>query len=307
MTEKQMPKVSIVTPIFNGIDHTREYLQTMAAAAYPNFEIIIVDDGSTDDSSSIIARDFPDVRLLKGDGNLWWSGGTNLGIRDALERGTDFILTMNNDVKVAADFIDALVSSARDNPGAIIGGKIYFMDDPDRIWSAGGRLSWLTGKTLVQVGHGEKDREEFCRRERMDFLTGMNVLIPIEVFDMIGFYDELHFPQYHADSEFTLRAGKAGIPIVFEPSAKIWNRVDSTFMQRYLKNRTLTLAAVTELLTSIRSPMRLSCYWLLHKRYCNALLLPWSFSLRMARVAVFLLKIKLAMVRGGQALEKIGV
>lgn len=304
---KQYPKVSIIIPIFNGKEYTLAFLESLYGCDYPNYEVIIVDDGSTDGSALMITESFPAVRILHGDGNLWWSGGTNLGIHDALARGTDFILTINNDVKVAPDFLSALVDAAMENVGAIIGGKIYFMDAPQRIWSAGGRLSWITGKTLVQIGHGEVDRAEFCRREQMDFLTGMNVLIPDEVFARIGFYDELHFPQYHADSEFTLRARKAGIPIFFEPSAKVWNRVESTFMQRFLKNRALSLAAVRELLTSIRSPMKLSCYWLLHKRYCNPLLLPWAFSLRIARVAVFLLKIKLSMMRGGKALEEIGV
>jgi GT2 family glycosyltransferase len=304
---KQYPRVTIVTPVFNGIEHTRVYLESLSGCNYPNYEVVIVDDGSSDGSAAMIAARYPQVRILHGDGNLWWSGGTNRGIQDALARGTDFILTMNNDVTVAPDFLSALVDAAAENPGAIVGGKIYFMDEPQRIWSAGGRLSWITGKTLIQIGHGEVDRTEFCRRERMDFLTGMNVLIPAGVFARIGFYDEIHFPQYHADSEFTLRARKSGIPIIFEPSAKVWNQVESTFMQRFLKSRTLNLTAVRELLTSIRSPMRLSCYWLLHKRYCNPLLLPWAFSLRMARVAVFLLKIKLAMLRGGKSLEEIGV
>lgn len=302
-----MTKVSIITPVFNGIDHTVEYLRSLAGVTYPNFEVIIVDDGSTDGSAEVIAEQFPHVRILHGDGNLWWAGGTNLGIRDALLRGTDFILTMNNDVKVAPDLLDNLLKCAEDHPGAIVGGKIYFMDDPERVWSAGGRLSWITGKTLVQVGHGEKDRDTFCHREPMDFLTGMNVLIPAGVFSRIGFYDDIHFPQYHADSEFTLRARKAGILIIFEPLAKIWNRVDSTFMQRFLKGRAMDFSTVKELLTSIRSPMRIYCYWILHKRYCNLLLLPWSFSIRLARVIVFLLKIKLAMVRGSRSLGDIGV
>lgn len=303
----QSPKVSIVTPVFNGIEHTLAYLRSLSACRYPNYEVIIVDDGSTDGSADLIAEHFPAVRILKGDGTLWWSGGTNMGIRDAIFRGSDFILTMNNDVQVAPDFLDALVSAARENPGAIIGGKIYFMNDPERIWSAGGRLDWLSGKTLVQVGHGSLDSNEYCRRSPMDFLTGMNVLIPVTVFGLIGFYDDVHFPQYHADSEFTLRARKAGIPILFEPGAKIWNRVESTFMQRFLQGRRFDLAAIRELLTSFRSPMRLSCYWLLHRRFCPLMLIPWAFSLRLLRVAVFLVKIHRAVSAGGDALAKIGV
>jgi hypothetical protein len=301
------PKVSIVTPIYNGIEHTVEYLDSLAGLTYPNVETIIVDDGSTDGSSEVIAREFPNVRLLQGDGNLWWSGATNLGVQDAIDRGTDFILTMNNDVRIDPVCLDALVTCARDNAGAIIGGKIYFLDEPERIWSAGGRLDWWSGKTLVQVGHGQLDRDEFCHRKRMDFLTGMNVLIPAAVFGRIGFYDQIHFPQYHADSEFTLRARKAGIPIVFEPSAKVWNRVESTFMQRFLKNRTFDFGSIRELLSSFRSPMRLSCYWRLHWRFCPLPLIPWAFTLRLLRVALFLVKIRRATSIGGKALEKIGV
>jgi len=181
------------------------------------------------------------------------------------------------------------------------------MDDPERIWSAGGMVNWWTGKTLVQIGHGQLDSDEFMHRSRMDFLTGMNVLIPAAVFAEIGYYDEVNFPQYHADSEFTLRARKAGIPILFEPSAKVWNRVESTYMQRFLKNRVFNLNAVRELLTSSRSPMRLSCYWLLHWRYCPFLLIPWAFFLRLLRVVLFLVKIRRAAASGGQALDKIGV
>lgn len=304
---KHHPRVSIVTPIFNGIEHTLAYLDSLFGCSYPNFEVVIVDDGSTDDSGGIIAAKFPEVRLLQGDGNLWWSGGTNMGIRDALARGTDFILTMNNDVKVAPDFLDRLVRCALEHPGAIIGGKIYFMGDTERIWSAGGKLNWLTGKTLIQVGHGELDSAQFCRPERMDFLTGMNVLIPAAVFARVGFYDETNFPQYHGDTEFTLRARQAAIPIWFEPEARVWNRVESTYMQRFILARNFGRKEIWELLTSIRSPMNLRCYWLLHWRYCPKALIPWAFSLRLARVIFFLVKIRIAIWRGGAALEKIGV
>lgn len=301
------PRVSIVTPIHNGIEDTVEYLRSLAGVTYPNFEIVIVDDGSTDGSSEIIARDFPRVRLLPGDGTLWWAGGTNAGVRDALERGADFILTMNNDVRVAPDFLDKLVQCASENPGAIVGGKIYFMDDPRRIWSAGGVLSWANGKTFSQLGHGQMDSADFSRRREVDFLTGMCVLIPAGVFARIGLYDAVNFPQYHADSEFTLRARKAAIPVLFEAGAKVWNRVESTFMQRFVRGGRFGLREVWELLSSFRSPMKVKGYWLLHCWYCPKWLIPLAFGLRMARIALFLLKIKRAVHKGGKALEGIGV
>lgn len=302
-----MPKISIVTPIYNGIAHTLEYLESLTKIVYPNYEIIIVDDGSTDGSSETIARAFPQVRLLKGDGNLWWSGATNLGIADALSRGTDFILTMNNDVQAASDCLDALCGCACDNAGAIVGGKIYFMDEPNRIWSAGGELSWWNGKTLVLLGHGCADSPGFSQRRKVDFFTGMCVLIPASVFMRIGYYDAIDFPQYHADTEFTLRAKAAGIPLIFEPTARIWNRVESTFMQRFLKHGSLTCHDIKELLTSFRSPMNIKEYWLLHRRFCPLMLLPIAFGLRMLRMAFFLGKIRWALRKGGSAVEKIGI
>ncbi|MBK5273824.1 MAG: glycosyltransferase family 2 protein [Desulfuromonadales bacterium] len=306
-TDKQVPKVAIVTPIHDGIEDTLEYLRSLAGVTYPNFEVTIVDDGSTDGSRDTISRDFPHVRILRGDGNLWWSGGTNLGIRDALERGAEFVLTMNNDIQVAPDVIDALVMCATNNLGAIVGGKIYFMKDPERVWSAGGELSWGSGRTLVMLGHDKPDAAEFSVRRHVDFFTGMCVLIPAQVFSRIGLYDAVNFPQYHADSEFTLRARKAGIPILFEPSAKVWNRVESTFMQRFVMQGALTLKDIGELLTSFRSPMNVKEYWLLHKRYCPSMLIPIAFMLRMARTVLFLLKIKWSILKGGKDLERIGV
>jgi GT2 family glycosyltransferase len=300
------PRVSIVTPIFNGIADTVAYLASLEAVHYPNFEVIIVDDGSSDGSSQIIADAFPAVRVLRGDGNLWWSGSTNFGIEDALSRGTDFVLTMNNDVKVAPDFLDALVVCAQENPDAIVGGKIYFMAEPDRIWSAGGVLRWASGKTFGMRGHGERDSEAYRHRREVDFFTGMCVLIPAPVFSRIGHFDAAHFPQYHGDSEFTLRARKAGIRLVFEPQAKVWNRVESTFMQRFAQQPCFGPGQAWELLNSFRSPMNLRQYWALHRDYCPPALIPLAFGLRLVRVALFLMKVKWAHLKGGKTLDRIG-
>src|SRR5690242_6946342 len=117
----QRPHVSVVVPVFNRLEHTREFLRCFEKVTYPNREVIIVDDGSTDGTADAIARQWPSVRLLREEGNLWWSESTNRGVRDALERGADYILTINDDVTFDADFLDRLVAYAETHPRTLVG------------------------------------------------------------------------------------------------------------------------------------------------------------------------------------------
>jgi GT2 family glycosyltransferase len=90
--------IYIVIPVFNRINFTRECLISLRGQTYTDYKTLVVDDGSTDDTEEIIKREFPEVKVLKGDGNLWWTGATNMGIEYALKIGheNDFILTLNS-------------------------------------------------------------------------------------------------------------------------------------------------------------------------------------------------------------------
>lgn len=216
------PKVALVTPIFNGIDDTIEYLRSLSKITYQNYEVIIVDDGSTDGSSKIISEQFPHVRLLKGDGNLWWTGGTNLGVRDALGRGADFILTINNDNEVSPDFLASLVETALENEGCIIKSVVYDYENRNTIRSFGGDIRWW-------VGHIDEillDIDLEAKTVEVPLGNGNSTLVPAKVFHEVGFYDEINCPQYHADSEFLLRARSHGFRVLVDNGSIIFNKVD---------------------------------------------------------------------------------
>ncbi|MGC1275430.1 MAG: glycosyltransferase family 2 protein [Planctomycetaceae bacterium] len=220
------PQVAVVVPVHNKIQLTARFLESFREIDYPNYRVVITDDGSTDGTAQVLADRFPEVVVLAGDGNLWWSGGTNRGVEYALREKFDYVLTINNDVQVAADFLTRLVETAEAHPRSVIGSLICQMDEPEKVWAAGGYMDW-EHDVLFQLHHWGESRESVIAAQSdpkpVDILTGCGTLIPAACFREVGTYDARWFPQYHADSEFVLRAGKAGYQALVALHAIIWN------------------------------------------------------------------------------------
>src|SRR4051794_654183 len=109
MAEKS-PIIYIVIPVHNRLDATRKCLASLHNQTYTGFRIVLVDDGSTDGTSEFVRESYPDVMVLSGDGNLWWTGAINLGIRYALAQASEnyAVLVINNDVEVYSDYLETL-------------------------------------------------------------------------------------------------------------------------------------------------------------------------------------------------------
>lgn len=235
------PRVAVVIPVHNKIELTARFLESFRAVEYPNYTIVITDDGSTDGTPTVLASRFPEVVVLSGDGNLWWSGGTNRGVEYALSHGYDYVLTINNDVSVAPDLLTRLVEKAESFPRSIVGSLICQMEQPEKVWAAGGYMNWPQD-ILFQLHHWGEDRSTVLATQpnpkEVDILTGCGTLIPAACFHEVGGYDVRWFPQYHADSEFVLRARKAGYKALVALDAVLWNDcansslVDSMFSKR---------------------------------------------------------------------------
>ena len=91
MTIEDQPLVALVIPVHNSKDDTREFLESLKQLSYPNYKTIIIDDGSIDGTEEMIRQEYPEVVLLKGDGNLWSSNATNMGMEKAIEIGAKYI------------------------------------------------------------------------------------------------------------------------------------------------------------------------------------------------------------------------
>ena len=88
--------IIVLIPIHNRIDFTRSCLTSLKNQKFKDFQIIIVDDGSTDGSSEMLRDEFPEVKVINGDGNWWWTKSINVGIRDSIDLNPDYYLLLNN-------------------------------------------------------------------------------------------------------------------------------------------------------------------------------------------------------------------
>jgi GT2 family glycosyltransferase len=223
-----LPLVIAVVPAFNRCDKTLRFLRLFADINYPNKGVVICDDGSTDNTYHNIRLNFPDVDVLRGNGDLWWSGGTNLAIRRALDRGAEYILTINDDTVMHPDFLTEMVRVARQNPRYIVGCRIHREDFPDRLWSIG-TTPIFKGYEIFGLNFWDKRWDDIKANLPDPYpvvtMAGNGVLIPRRVFEEVGFYDQEFMPQYHADSDLILRARKKGYQPVISLNSVLYNHI----------------------------------------------------------------------------------
>ena len=135
------PRIGVVVLNWNGLDHLRELLPSLYASQYPDFFVVVVDNGSRDASVEWMRREYPDTELLALGENRRFSGGNNAGAARALELGAEVLLLLNNDTTVAPDFLQWLGRSFQEDAElGVAGSRICYYDRLERIWYGGGKI-----------------------------------------------------------------------------------------------------------------------------------------------------------------------
>jgi GT2 family glycosyltransferase len=210
-------KVTVVLLIWNEWHHTLACLSSLQQLDYPTFDVVVIDNGSTDDSAVRIRETFPWVKLIENGKNLGFSGGCNVGIKYAQQQGSDFIWLLNNDTTVDPGALRAMVKKAQSDPriGAV-GSLIYFMDEPTRLqcWG-GGYVSFWLGRS----GHFLKEVED----DKVEFITGCSLLLSRAAINEVGPLDEGFF-MYWEDADICFRLRRAGWLLVVAVNSKLWHK-----------------------------------------------------------------------------------
>ena len=237
-----MPNVGIVISNYNGWQDTVQCLESLQKQTYRDFEIILLDDASTNDSVQQLQKHLTENTVfLPQEANSGFAAVNNVGMRRALADGCDWVLLLNNDTVVAPDFLETLL---RQTPqGAVSCPKMLFLNPPDEIWFAGGTLDRKTGKVVHLGGHA-KDGPDFSRKKQVGFITFCCVLLPRKVIETVGYLDESLF-MYCEDVDYCIRLTDAGVPMWYLPDAVLHHKAGGTaggmLSVYYITRNTLTL------------------------------------------------------------------
>jgi hypothetical protein len=197
-------------------------LESLRRSVYPNQRILVLDNASRDGSVQAIREAYPEVEIISLEANLGYAGNNNVGIREAVAHGADWILVLNEDTLLAEDCLAELVSFGEANPRAgVLGPLVYHFDEPGVIQSAGGSLSrsWDS----IHIGQNEPDRGQYAQPRPVDWVSGCAILVRRGVIDQVGMLDERFF-YYWEETEWCLRARRAGWQVWHVPQAKLWHK-----------------------------------------------------------------------------------
>ncbi len=220
-------KASLIILSWNGRPYLAACLDAVLAQEYPDFEVIVVDNASTDGSAEWVAEHYPQVRLIRNARNLGFAAGNNVGLAAATG---DVLALLNQDTEVQPGWLAALAEALRTCAGAgVVGAKILDMDGRV-LQHAGGHirrplaLGWHNG-------YGESDDGQWDTPREVEFVTGASLAMRREVYEKIGGLDESFFPGYFEDVDFCYRAREAGYAVWYAPQARVLHH-ESASMRR---------------------------------------------------------------------------
>ena len=209
--------VYILVLNWNNWRDTNECLASLQNLTYDDWRVLVLDNGSTDDSVRRIRQRFPETEVTELAGNLGFAKGNNAGIRAALDRGAGYVWLLNNDTKVDAQALSAMVDVAEsDLEIGAVGSTIYSMAEPARLQAwGGGRINFWLGRSTHFVNAVQDDK--------IHFLTGASLLLRREAVESLGLLDDGFF-MYWEDADYCFRLRRSGRRLAVAAKSKIWHR-----------------------------------------------------------------------------------
>jgi GT2 family glycosyltransferase len=206
-------KASVIVLVWNGMGYVKPCLDSVLAQGLTDFEVIVVDNGSSDGSADFVAESYPQVRLIRNKRNLGFAAGNNIGLEAATG---EVLVLLNQDTEVHEGWLEALISTFDDASIGIAGCKLLYPDGT--IQHAGGVLLGPRGET-GHVGRHEEDAGRFEELTDAEFVTAAALAISRAALERVGALDEGFAPAYYEDIDWCFRTRAEGFRVVYQPRA----------------------------------------------------------------------------------------
>jgi GT2 family glycosyltransferase len=266
MTETLQPKIFIIVLNFNGRDVLTQCLSSVYQSDYLNFEVVVVDNNSSDESLEQAKKSFSRAYFIKNSENFGFSRGNNMGIRFALEKFAEYIFILNNDAVIEKTTLSEMVQAIQKNDSAGIASPVILDADNRTVWFAGGTIDWRKMRT----NHVHEIRSDSPYQS--EYISGCAMFVKKAVFREIGILDERFF-LYYEDADFSMRAKKAGFDLIIVPSVRI-KHLEQSNNRNNLKTYWLVLSGLMFFYTYSPNKLWLFFYVCLRKikNFCDRVL-----------------------------------
>ena len=220
-------KTTVVIPNYNGLKFLEDCMESLRAQTFRDFEVLIIDNASSDGSVEFLRSNYPEARLIVNETNLGFSGAVNIGIR---ESHSPYVLLLNNDVKADPGFVGELTAAIERSPKIFsVASRMMQMYHPDKLDSAGdyyNLLGWA-----VNRGVDESPERYMSPCQTFTACAGAAIYRK-SVFEKIGYFDEMHFA-YLEDIDVGYRARIYGYKNLYCPSAVVYHVGSGTSGSKY--------------------------------------------------------------------------
>ncbi len=231
---KDLPSIAFIILNWNNPADTIACVQTLQTAvinAACHDVILVVDNGSTDDSVAQMRAADIDVQIIENQQNLGYAGGNNVGIRAALAQGIDYVCILNNDVIVTPHFLVPLLQTIQADPQiGIVTPLIALASQPDEVWAGGAELNAQTGQVQRLNAGLVTTNLSIIPAYDVQIAPGAAFLVHRSVLEQVGLLDEAYF-LYYEEIDWSLRVRQAGFRIVTVPQSVVLHKVSATLGQ----------------------------------------------------------------------------
>ena len=223
----QSASTAIILVNWNSFDFTNDCIQSLKQASSADFSIIVVDNGSQDESGKRLQAEHPDIIVLFSPDNKGFTGGNNIGFRYAIEHGFTYAMLLNNDTFVEPDFLEPLVAHLEANPetGAVQS-RIYFNHDRSLLWNGGNGFNYFTGWANTS-GENQLPKPGHLKQKKMSWITGCAFMVRTSVLKETGLLAENMFI-YSEDVDLSFRIRQKGYDLVYIPDSIIYHIAGSS-------------------------------------------------------------------------------